>query len=72
MLYVGCMDSFAFLYRCPITGHKVQGLARHNARSTDDSATYETVTCLACNGVHLLNPTTGRVLGANAAPDVAC
>jgi hypothetical protein len=72
VLYVGCMDSYAFLYRCPITGHKVQALGRGNARSIDGTVTYETVTCLACKGVHLVNASSGRVLGIDAAPDVAC
>jgi hypothetical protein len=66
VLYVGRMDNYAFLYRCPTTGHKVQGLVRGNARSTDDTVTYETVTCLACNGLHLVDPSSGRVLGADA------
>jgi len=62
------MDSYTFLYRCPSTGHKVQGLVPGNARSADDAA-YEAVTCLACNGVHLVNARSGRVLGANTTPD---
>jgi len=66
------MDTYTFLYRCPTTGHKVQGLVRGNARSTDETATYESVTCLACNDVHLVNPGSGRVLGADTAPNVAC
>jgi hypothetical protein len=56
-----------FLYRCPTTGHKVQGLLRRNVCSTDDAVTYETVTCLACNGVHLVDPGSGRVLGVERA-----
>jgi len=64
MRYVGRMENFTFLYRCPTTSHKVQGLVRGNARSTDDTA-YETVTCLACKGVHLVNPSSGHVLGAD-------
>jgi len=71
MLYVGGMERNTFLYRCPTTGHKVQGLVPANARSTDDAG-YESITCLACNGVHLVNPRSGRVLGAAAKPDVIC
>jgi len=58
------MESYTFLYRCPNTSHKVQGLVRGNACSADNTV-YETVTCLACNGVHLVNPSSGRVLGAD-------
>ena len=69
MLYVGCMESYTFLYRCPTTGHKVQGLVRGDAHSTDEAVTYETVTCLACNGVHLVDPSSGRVLGGDITLD---
>jgi hypothetical protein len=69
MLYVGAMESHTFLYRCPTTGHKVQGLLHGRARCADDTATYETVTCLACNGVHLVNPRSGRIIGAEIMPD---
>jgi hypothetical protein len=65
--YVDGMDNYAFLSRCPTTGHKVQGLVRGNTRSTDGA--YETVTCLACKGVHLVNPNSGRVLGADPFSD---
>ena len=30
---------------------------------SDDPEDYQTVTCLACKQVHLVNPTTGQVLG---------
>jgi hypothetical protein len=30
-----------------------------------DSDTYESVTCILCQRVHLVNPRTGRVLGEN-------
>jgi hypothetical protein len=68
--YVGCVKSYTFLYRCPITGHRVQGLVPGNA--TDETTAYEPVTCLACNGVHLVNPRSGRVLGADTPPDATC
>jgi hypothetical protein len=29
-----------------------------------DSETYVTMECVACRGVHLVNPATGRVLGS--------
>jgi hypothetical protein len=51
-----------FLYRCPNTGLKVQGLVADEP-TDDDAETYESITCLACARVHLVNPKTGRVLG---------
>jgi hypothetical protein len=49
-----------FIYRCPNTGLKVQGFV---AEEVPDSETYESITCFACQQVHLVNPATGKVLG---------
>jgi hypothetical protein len=54
----------AFLYRCPTTGLNVQGWFADEV-GDDDDTTYETMTCLACRQVHLVNRSTGRVLGSN-------
>jgi hypothetical protein len=51
------------LYDCPQTGHKVQALLAEEAFGADD-ARYETITCLACSGVHLVDAG-GKVLGAS-------
>ena len=49
-----------FLFRCPVTGLNVQGL------TTDETETSagrkdqrEMVRCLACGGVHLVDPSRG-------------
>jgi hypothetical protein len=52
------------VYRCPITGMNVQGWFAGDP-SGDDVEVYETVTCLACTRVHLINRSTGRVLGSH-------
>ncbi len=57
------MANYAFVYRCPTTGHRVQGFVR--APAPDDASTYETVTCTVCNRVHLVNPSSGYVAGAD-------
>ena len=50
-----------FIYRCPNTGLRVQAFV---ADEVDDGAdAYESVTCIMCQQVHLVNPATGRVLG---------
>jgi hypothetical protein len=49
----------AFVYRCPITGQRVQGWI---ADAGEDGA-HHAVTCLACQRVHLVDPKTGMVLG---------
>ncbi len=52
-----------FLYRCPATNLTVQGLV---ADDPDDGDAYQPLTCLACRQIHLVNPTTGKVLAAAA------
>jgi hypothetical protein len=52
-----------FIYRCPVTGLKVQGWFG-DGPPADEGEVYEAVTCLACTRTHLVNPKTGRVLGA--------
>ncbi len=51
----------SFIYRCPNTGLRVHGFVADDA--TDDA--FESVTCIACARVHLVNPATGKVLGIN-------
>jgi hypothetical protein len=45
------------MFRCPNTDLDVQGRVADD-RSEGTSETYETVNCLACRQVHLVNPTT--------------
>jgi hypothetical protein len=58
------------LYRCPTTGLRVQGLFAEDAFG-NECVTYESVTCLACNQMHLVNGSTGRVLGAGDQPPLS-
>jgi hypothetical protein len=51
----------SFLYRCPNTGFRVQGYSPE--QTADDEHSYESVTCIMCRQVHLVNPNTGKVLG---------
>jgi hypothetical protein len=52
-----------FLFRCPNTGLHVQGWLADDG--SEGAETYETVSCLACRQVHLVNPSTGRVMGSD-------
>jgi len=52
-----------FLYRCPHTGYRVQGFVAED--TSEDSHTYEPVTCPVCHQIHHVNPHTGVVLGEN-------
>ncbi|MGE3145000.1 MAG: hypothetical protein AB7K35_05390 [Pseudorhodoplanes sp.] len=56
----------AFLYKCPVTGHQVQGwVAEFVPREEPDS--HRAITCLACRQLHFVQPSTGTVLGAREA-----
>jgi hypothetical protein len=50
------------VFLCPNSGDRVPGWFADNG---SDSETYEVVTCLACRQVHMVNPETGKVLGAD-------
>ena len=50
-----------FLYRCPNTGYRVQGFVAEE--TSGDSESYEAITCIVCQRVHLVNPRTGKVVG---------
>ncbi len=67
VLYLSGMGTYGFLYRCPTTGHNVQGILRDKP-SPDDTSIYETVTCAVCYRVHLVNPSSGHVAGTDRAP----
>ncbi len=49
-----------FIYRCPTTGHNVQGSTPEVGEGQDH---YIAETCLACGRVHLVNPATGKLMG---------
>ena len=51
------------LFDCPRTGQKVQGMIAEQVSGTSETR-YESVSCLACSGVHFIDPVKGNVLGA--------
>jgi hypothetical protein len=53
-----------FVYRCPTTGLNAQGWFADDP-SEHEGEVYETITCVACTRVHLINRSTGRVLGGD-------
>jgi hypothetical protein len=50
------------VFRCPNLAVRVQAWFADDASDED---IYESVTCTACQRVHLLNRATGRVLGTD-------
>jgi hypothetical protein len=55
--------STTFLYRCPITGYKVQGFTADNPAEKNGHV-YEALTCVVCKRIHLVDPKTGKVAGS--------
>jgi hypothetical protein len=54
----------SFLYRCPKTGQTVQGWSADDGAGNGAGTTvYESVRCLACSAIHLINRSTGKVAG---------
>jgi hypothetical protein len=49
-----------FIFRCPCTGWNVQA---HTEDNDKKGQTFEVVTCIACQQLHLVNPETGKVAG---------
>ena len=50
-----------FLYRCPKTRLRVQGWVADELIEADKQS-YEAMNCLACGGVHLVNPISGKMI----------
>jgi len=49
-----------FFYRCPTTGFRAEGF---RPEQTSDNDLYEPVNCIVCDGIHMINLATGKVLG---------
>jgi hypothetical protein len=63
----------AFVYHCPNMGKLVQGWTAEDPYESEADE-YEPVRCIACMRVHMANPKTGKVLGADeplSAPPMA-
>jgi hypothetical protein len=57
----------AIVFRCPNMKLNVHGWIVDDPTAKDDGDHYEPIVCTACTRVHLVNPTTGKVLGSNEA-----
>ena len=51
------------LFDCPRTGQKVQSLIAEETVGEGDPR-YEPVVCLACSGIHFIDPVRGGMPGA--------
>jgi hypothetical protein len=56
-----------FIYRCPATGYRVEGLERTDVEpAARPLKTYVAERCPACTGLHIVNPQTGALLSDEA------
>jgi hypothetical protein len=53
-----------FIFRCPVSGLSVQG----SDTGTESAPHYVAESCLACGGVHVVNPATGKLLSEEHVP----
>jgi hypothetical protein len=56
------------LFRCPVTGHNVQGWIPDDARADPPHEVFFSLRCSACGQTHAVNPATAEVLGADRTP----
>jgi hypothetical protein len=54
-------DMATFLYRCPKTRLRVQGWVADEP-SQPEKQSYEAINCLACGGLHLVNPVSEKTI----------
>jgi hypothetical protein len=59
-----CAHMAPFIYRCPNTGMNVQGWTADDPNE-GDGETYAAITCTICTRLHLVDPKTGEMLGAD-------
>jgi len=50
-----------FLFRCPVTGYKVQALSPDGLKDNEDAVIQ--IRCAACARTHLVNRKTGEPFG---------
>jgi hypothetical protein len=61
--YAAAMST-TFLYRCPVTGYRVQGFIV-DSPTEKNGRFYEPLTCVVCKRIHLVDPKTGKVAGSD-------
>jgi hypothetical protein len=54
------------IFRCPITGYRVQGWVADDVPADPPQQLYVSLRCSACAQAHLVNPATGEVLGSGS------
>lgn len=56
------------IYRCPITGHNVQGWIAEDIPADPAQQVFVSLRCTACSQMHAVNPATAAVLGTGRGP----
>jgi hypothetical protein len=51
------------IFKCPRTGLNVQHWLAEDAAPDDSGGNYDPVVCQACNGLHFINRSSGKLLG---------
>jgi len=56
------------IFRCPITGHNVQGWIPDDTGADPPHQVFVSLRCGACGQMHAVNPATAEVLGTRRDP----
>jgi hypothetical protein len=56
-----------FMFRCPTTGYVGKGVVPNNKQG--ERPRYRLVRCMACRGIHFVDPATGEAIAATVDPD---
>jgi hypothetical protein len=56
------------IFRCPITGHNVQGWIAEDIPADPPQQLFVGLRCTACGQTHAVNPATAQVLGTGRGP----
>jgi hypothetical protein len=55
----------SFMYHCPTLGLTEQGFVADEVGAQLGEDSFVSVYCVACSGVHLVNPISAKVIGAD-------
>jgi hypothetical protein len=56
------------IFRCPLTGHNVQGRIAEDVSADPAQPVFVGLRCTACSRTHAVYPTTAEVLGTGRKP----
>jgi hypothetical protein len=59
----------SFVFRCPVTGYVAKAVVPNDKAAEGERPRYRLVRCMACRGIHFVDPATGDAIAATRNPD---